>query len=159
MFPPKPFCGFSPDWADAQKIKMCSDFYFNAEDYLIPSYTSDFRSLFFLLVRADVFVCTLFKYVFVNLNVTRANFFMLIVFVVRAGLFEQPTGREHKLAENGWKLSKVGKVGSDRFGSKTGEKRCWPIRYGQQHSLSLLYSDTSVFVQKSIGSSRVLSVP
>ena len=40
--------------------------------------------------------------------------FLLIVLVILAGLFEQPNGGERKTAKNGWKLSKVEKIGSIR---------------------------------------------
>ena len=45
------------------------------------------------------------------------------------------------------------------FWSKTGERGCWPIRNGQQHSLSLLFSGTPVFGQKSTGSIRFWPLP
>ena len=34
MFPPEPFDKFSSGWADAQKVKMYSDFSLNADNYL-----------------------------------------------------------------------------------------------------------------------------
>ena len=49
-----------------------------------------------------------------HLNVTRANYFLLNIIVACAGLFEYPTGRENNIAKNGWKLSKVEKIGSTR---------------------------------------------
>ena len=45
------------------------------------------------------------------------------------------------------------------FWPKTGESGCWPIRYGQQHSLSLLFSGTPVFGQKRTGSIRFWPLP
>ena len=41
-----------------------------------------------------------------------------------------------------------------RFWTKAGKEGCRPIRYGQQHSLLLLYSGTLIFGQKSTGNSR-----
>ena len=50
------------------------------------------------------------------------RFFLLIALVDRVGLFKKPTGREHKIAKNGWKLSKVAIIGSTwSFLAKTGE--------------------------------------
>ena len=50
---------------------------------------------------------------------------------------------EHKMAKNGWKLSKVAITGSTRsLRPKTGDSGCWLIRYDQQHSLRLLFSGT-----------------
>ena len=73
---------------------------------------------------------------------------------------EEPTGRGHKMAQNGWKLNKVEKIGSTRpFLVKKGRNGCWPIGYGQQHSLSFSYSGAPAFRQKSTGSSRFWHYP
>ena len=64
------------------------------------------------------------------------------------------------MAKNGWKLSRVEKIGSTRpFLIKTGGNGCWSIIYGQQHSMSLLYSGAPAFRQKSTGSSRFWPLP
>ena len=93
---------------------------------------------------------------------------LLIVLVAHVDLFEyqvveKPTGKEHKMAKNGWKLSKVAITllpgVSGRFWPKTGDSGYWPIRYGQQHSLPQLFSGTSVFGQKSTRYSRFWPLP
>ena len=64
-----------------------------------------------------------------NFHHVRKNF-VLISLMVRVGVFEQPTGREHKMAQKtGWKLSKVEIIGSARsVSAKNGKNGCWPIR-------------------------------
>ena len=63
------------------------------------------------------------------------------------------------MAKNGWKLSKVLPGVPGRFWPKTGESGGWPIRYGQQHSLPLLFPGIPVFGQKSTGCSRLRPLP
>ena len=64
------------------------------------------------MVRAGAFICMMFEDCFVVLNITYGRKIMLIVLVDCVGLSEQPTGREHKTAKNGWKLRKVKTFGS-----------------------------------------------
>ena len=67
-----------------------------------------------------MFVCVLFIY-FCQSQCHMGEKIMLFVILVRAGLFGQPTRREHIMAENGWKPSKGEKIGSTRsFLAKNG---------------------------------------
>ena len=56
------------------------------------------------------------------------------------------------MAKNGWKLSKVAITGSNRsLLAKTGDSVCWPIRYGQQHSLPLFFQVHPFLAKKAPG--------
>ena len=56
------------------------------------------------------------------------------------------------MAKNGWKLSKVAITGSTRsLLAETAESGCWPMRYGQEDSLALLFQVHSFLAKKAPG--------